>query len=87
MQTVTIGELQKTIGNLSSVVQPIRVVNQKKKEEVGVFYPTRRQESSIMDLAGSCSQYKKPQKDLTWKQEREIALTKAFSEKYDNKNS
>ncbi len=85
MQTIGIGELQKNMGILTHLTEPITIVDKRKGRDVAVVYPVSESRESIVDkLAGSLRDKAKKRgiviEDLD--KAREEAMMEAMKEKY-----
>ncbi len=84
MQTISIGELQKNVGILSHLTEPLSIIDKRKNEEVAVAYPSEKKRVSVVDaLAGKYSQYaKNVDGSKRFKEIKEEAMMMAMKEKY-----
>ena len=84
MQTIGIGELQRNMGILTRLTEPLTIVDKRKNREVAVVYPIEeRQPNIVAEMAGVLHEYAKnvdPNKSFC--QIREEAMAAAMKEKY-----
>ena len=79
MTTISIAQLQKNISIITNANEPIELVDKRKNKKVAIIYPLKER-GSIARLAGKYS--KKAKRSISYKEAREKALSKAWSEKY-----
>ncbi len=79
MTTISIAQLQKNISIITNANEPIELVDKRKNKKVAIIYPLKER-GSITRLAGKYS--KKTKRGISYKEAREKALSKAWSEKY-----
>ncbi len=84
METIGIGELQKNIGVLTHLTEPLIIVDKRKNEEIAVVYPSEKKRTSVVDaLAGKYSKYaKNVDSNKSFKEIKEEAMMMAMKEKY-----
>ena len=80
MTTVGIGEIQKNTSIFTTLVEPIKIVDKRKKEDLAIVHPIKKG-SKISSLAGKYKdRIKKDSKNFS--QIKEEAFLKAMREKY-----
>ena len=84
MQTIGIGELQRNMGILTRLTEPMTIVDKRKNREIAVVYPIEeRQPDIVAKMAGVFHEYaKNVDPDKSFREIREEAMAAAMKEKY-----
>jgi hypothetical protein len=55
MNTIGLAGIQKNISILNNLSEPLKVVDQRKKEAIAIIYPIKKRKNNIASLAGKYS--------------------------------